>query len=260
MSNFHIDPYRFGVDCSPHVISCSNKAFDFDGVDDWLEIPDHDDFSFDAVNSGADVNTPHSICVYLNRDSVSVNKAIYSKGTGTSNMEYRVFFIGDDLYCDTYNGSIGNYSRRVWSNIGISNNTWFHLAISSGSELQEWSAWVDGVSLGAGTGNSASGDMQNTTGVFKIGDMHNTGNWHYKGLLMQFMLWKDHELTQAEVDYLYNSGTILRDPTVDCGDYQISSKLKLWIKMENGQDESGNSHDASLEGGLGHDSTGNVPC
>lgn len=261
MSNITIDPYKFGVDCSANVISCSNKAFEFDGTDDWLKINDHDDFSFDAVNNGSDVNLAHSISVYLKRDSVTANEAIYCKGNGTSSLEYRIFFMGDDLYCDTYNGSVSNYSRRSFSNLSISNGTWFHLAIAFGTGHQEVSAWVDGVDVGTGVGGSSSGDMTNTTTMFKIGDMPQGGaEWHYGGLMMQFMLWKDHKLTQAEVDYLYDNGNSLRNPTIDCGDYQVSNKLKLWIKMEDGADASGNSHDTILKGGISHTTTGDSPC
>ena len=74
------------------------------------------------------------------------------------------------------------------------------------------------------------------------------------------MLWKDHKLTQDEVDYLYSSGTALRNPTIDCGNYQISNKLKLWIKEEDGVDHSGNGHNMTLENGLTHDTTSNTPC
>ena len=260
MSNFTIDPYRFGVDCSANVISCSNKAYNFDGVDDWLKMTDHDDFSFDAVNNGSDINLAHSICVYLKRDDVTANEALYCKGNGTSSLEYRIFFMGDDLYCDTYDATLALYSRMHYSNLSISNGTWFHLAIGFGTTSSEVDAWVDGVKLTGGSTGGGTGDMENLSTMFRIGDMPQSGNWHYEGLLMQFMLWKDHKLIQEEVDYLYDSGNSLRNPTVDCGDYQQSSKLKLWLKYENGVDHSGNGHDMVLKEGLTHDTTGDTPC
>ena len=156
-------------------------------------------------------------------------------------MEYRVFFLGNDLYCDTYDTHVNTYSRRIFYNISSSLmavNTWFQLCVAFGTEGREASAWVNGISLGA---------------------MSNAGLNFYEGLLTQFMLWKDHKLTQDEVDYLYSSGTALRNPTIDCGDYQISNKLKLWVKDETGNDYSGNSHHMTLTGGLTHAGSSS-PC
>ena len=263
MSNFTIDPYRFGLGAcgAAQQIACSQKAWVFDGSDDYLSVADEPEFSFDAVNVGADVNMPHSISAWLKRDSVAVNESFYSKGSGTSNMEYRIFFVGDDLYCDTYNGSIGNYSRRVFYNLSISNSTWFHIAISSGSELQEWYAWVDGTALVSGTTTSALGDMQNTTGEFKLGDMPQSGNWHYDGMITQFIMWRDHELTQTEVDHIYQGGNHLITPLVDCADYQISSKVILWISDASvGGDLSTHNWTLVNNGSMVHDVTGDIPC
>jgi hypothetical protein len=261
MSNFTIDPYRFGIDCSLNVISCSNKAYSFDGVNDWLKLLDHVDFSFDAVNNGSDINLAHSVCVYLNRSNVTLNEAIYSKGNGNSSIEYRVFFLNNDLYCDTYDITLSHYNRKVFSNLNISNGTWFHLSIAFGTAGSEVTVWLDGVSLTGYTGSGGGGgDMEDTSTMFRIGDMAGSSGYQYLGLLMQFMLWKDHKLTQAEVDYIYDSGTSLRNPTINCGDYQVSNKLKLWIKEEDGVDHSGNGHDMVLKNGLSHDTTGNTPC
>lgn len=262
MSNIIIDPYRFGIDCSSNVISCSQKAYNFDGTDDWLKLLDDPDFSFAAVNNGSDINTAHSVCVYLKRTSVFSNEAIYSKGNGGSSLEYRIFFIGDDLFCDTYDATLGDYHRRSFANLNISSGTWFHLSVAFGTAGAEVSVWVDGVSAGAGVGGSggSGGDMEDLNTMFRIGDMLGSSGYFYQGLLMQFMLWKDHKLTQAEVDYIYDSGTSLRNPTIDCGDYQISNKLKLWLKLEDGTDDSGNGNNLTLENGLTHDITGATPC
>tara|TARA_B110000858_G_scaffold156504_1_gene178911 strand:- start:1831 stop:2625 length:795 start_codon:yes stop_codon:yes gene_type:complete len=264
MSNIIIDPYRFGIDCSSNVISCTIKPLSFDGTNDELVLADHDDFSFDAVNTAANINVAHSVCVYLNRDSLFNNEGIYRKANSLNNMEYRVFFLGNDLYCDTYDTHVNTYSRRIFYNISSSLmavNTWFQLCVAFGTEGREASAWVNGISLGAGSGGgSGSGDIENLTMEFSIGGaMSNAGLNFYEGLLTQFMLWKDHKLTQDEVDYLYSSGTALRNPTIDCGDYQISNKLKLWVKDETGNDYSGNSHHMTLTGGLTHAGSSS-PC
>ena len=261
MSNFTIDPYRFGVDCSANVISCSNKAYNFDGVDDWLKIADIDDFSFDAVNSGTDKILAHSVAMWIKRDSVTANEAVYAKGSATNNLEYRIFFLNDDLYCDTYNNSTGAYSRRNWYNIGISNGTWFHLALGSGTELSEWDCWVNGSQLGAGSSGSNAGDMQNTTGDFMIGDMPQSGNWHLDGKLTQFIMWRDHKLTQTEVDHIYQGGNHLINPLIDCTDYLIGSKVLLWIKDGSaGGDSSTHNHTVVENGSITHDSAGDTPC
>ena len=269
MSNIIIDPYRFGVGCSANVISCSIKAYDFDGGNDLLELTDDDDFSFNAVNSGSNINTAHSASVYMKRSSASNYDGVYGKGiTGNSTyvVEYRVFFLGYHLFLDTYDLENANYSRKSWT---VATGTgWFHLAVAFGTTSSEHSAWVNGVSLGSGSVGSGgtSGDMENTTGTFQVGNIPiDTGTltgytYHYEGLLTQFMLWKDHKLTQDEVDYLYSSGTALRNPTIDCGNYQISNKLKLWVKEEDGVDHSGNGHNMTLENGLTHSTLGNTPC
>jgi|21_taG_2_1085346.scaffolds.fasta_scaffold04428_3 hypothetical protein len=263
MSNFTIDPYRFGpAPCgAAQQIMCAQKAWVFDGVNDYLSVADEPEFSFDAVNSGADKNMAHSISVWLKRDNVNANEALYSKGSSTSNLEYRIFFLNDDLYCDTYNNSTGAYSRRNWYNIGIATGTWFHLALGSGTELSEWDAWVNGVQLGTGSTGSSAGDMQNTTGEFKLGDMPQSGNWHYDGLMTQFIMWRDHKLTQTEVDHIYQGGNHLITPLVDCPDYQLSSKVILWISDASvGGDSSANNWTLVNNGSMVHDTVGDIPC
>jgi len=264
MSNIIIDPYRFGIDCSSNVISCTIKPLSFDGTDDELILSDHNDFSFDAVNNSVDINLSHSVCVYLNRESLFNHDSIYHKGNALNDIEYRIFFLGNDLYCDTYDTNVSIYSRRVFYNISssiMSNSTWFQLCVAFGTEAKEVSAWINGTSLGTGTpGGTSGGDMENLSAAFSIGGALTSGGTnYYEGLLTQFMLWKDHKLTQDEVDYLYSSGTALRNPTIDCGDYQISNKLKLWVKDETGVDYSGNSHNMTLTGGLTH-SGSSSPC
>ena len=72
----------------------NDRGWVFDGSGDYLSVADHDDFSFDNAGSG---NNPFSFAVWLKRDNSSANEAVFSKAA-SSNYEYRVFFINDDIY------------------------------------------------------------------------------------------------------------------------------------------------------------------
>jgi len=266
MSNITIDPYRFGLPACV-LYGCTTKAWLFNGVNQYISIADagsNDDFTFSAANSGADVNLAHSVAFWVKKDVANSNDAIYSKGSSTGNIEYRIFWVNDDIYCDTYNASgVGGYKRKRFFNTGLSNNTWMHVVLTCGTELGEWTCYINGTSLAGSSLQGGGGDMVDQDTAFNIGYMPQSGNWYADGKMIHFMLWKDHELTQAEVDYIYSSGTNIINPTVDCQGYEISSKLKLWLAQGSYTgtgDYSASSHTLILNNSITHDTSGDTPC
>ena len=237
----------------------NDRGWVFDGTGDYLSVADHDDFSFD--NPGA-ANDPFSFAVWLKRDSVGVNEAVFSKAA-SSNFEYRVFFLNNDIYCDTYDTSTGNYTRKIKYN--ISTTDWQHWVFTYDGSLGGWTVYLDGTSVGSMSSGSGGGggDMENLGAAFKIGAMDSSA-YDYDGKMLQAILW-DAELTADEASYIYASGNYARDPLYQSATYAKHNNVIAWWPLDdsNGNKDHastyGNTHNATANGNVALDSSADAP-
>lgn len=177
-----------------------------DAANNYLNLPDNNAFSF---TSGGGVDLPFSISLWFNVTAFSSFNFLVNKQSATG-FEWQLLLNGSTniLFSKFTNTSI---SQGVIRSSSISLNTWHHLVVTdNGSKTNAgMKVYLNGV-LGSNT-NSNSGvytGMANTTSPVFVGNFGNsigTANKH-KGLLDELGIWKNRELTSAEITFLYNSG------------------------------------------------------
>tara|TARA_R110002020_G_scaffold174382_1_gene365524 strand:- start:1494 stop:2279 length:786 start_codon:yes stop_codon:yes gene_type:complete len=239
----------------PFVNTTTNtNAMTFDGSGDFLQLADNDDFSF--------VDTPFSVAAWVKRSSVS-NGGLFHKGTFGNNLstnEYRVFFVTNRLFIDIGDGGYNTNAR--YRRIIFPNDTtnWQHIVITSngtsGASLGGGNikVYVNGSEVSSsGTGGSDADGLANKSGKFEIGRTNESGFQH-DGQILQFIMWRNKELTQSDVTYLYADGAAHRDPTQDAESYTSSSSVVLWLPLQsNSNDSSGNGHNFTVNGDAFHE-------
>ena len=212
---------------------------------DYLSIADDDDFSF--------IDIPFSVAFWVKLDAVNsagfISKSSSVVTSSTSLGEYRIFMAGGQFYIDIANGNMYDSSshRRIKFN-NPSTTNWQHVVITSdGTDDSNLGGHVNLYVKGNKLSNvftSGTGDgMSNLSGNFKIGVANDIAPRYLNGNMLQFMMWRNAELSQNEVTYLYANGANHRDPTQNIGDYTSSSNLLLWLPLQsNVNDSSGNGH------------------
>jgi hypothetical protein len=218
---------QFGVDNGTLVNGCTfgdgkiGKAFQFDGVNDYVALPNN------SLNFTSDFST--SFWVY--NDGMSINTwrtyigcSFYS--TGTYGFGWQFGRRGDDnnyyFYC--FNGDAGPNSIFVSSNDLLPVNQWSHVVIS-----RKWSTqtkiYINGVlsNFSYSLGNAAINPGYQSTMTCTIGALKDstvTSAFRYiKGKMDSVNIWQK-ELTQSEITELYNSGNgkqITTTPIVQTG-------------------------------------------
>lgn len=211
----------------------SARGFVFDGVGDFLDVPDDPEFSFATASAvGGTIDEQFSFAVWVKRDANNVNDCVMSKTDldPATNVEYRFYFTGDDVYVDIHNTNVLAFSRHVVTN--VSTTGWQHWVITyNGAPDSGVKIYLNGVNREVtSTSNGTGGDMKDGTASFKIGRMNDT-NFDYDGKMMQAVLWKC-ELTSGEVSYLYAEGENAKDPNFDSSTYSSSHAVVAWYPMD----------------------------
>ena len=221
----------------------SNRwGFYFDGVNDYIEVPDSDNLSLiDGSNDAA-----CSFEAWIYPQSIT-NFMICSKTQGSSNREYMLRLSSGRVQLLLYDGSFSNYLQLIQT-ASLSADTWHHIIVTyDGSEVHTGLAlYIDGASEAATTSLSGTYNGQNnTTGPLEIGRW--TIGGHATGLIDEFII-HSKELSSAEVATRYNAGTP-SDPR--------SLNPLYYLHEGTGADWSGNNHLATLKSGA--EITTNVP-
>ena len=243
MSNIVIDPINFPLS---HDTTTNTQSLHFDGTGDYAEIADHNDFSH-----GSD---PWSVACWVKRDGSNPD-GLFCKGqygTNTSNLEYRVFWVGANLYVDKTDGSgaaSANYKRLQYN--ATAGTSWTHLVFTyDGAVTGTWNkVYANGSQVTASTGGGSDSDgMSNLAGTFNIGRT-NESSFQLGGEVCQFIMWKNYQLSDDEVTYLYASGAAHRDPTLPSPTYSGHNKVVLWLPYHADlNDDSGNGHNTTAGG------------
>jgi len=224
-----------------------NYAHSFDGADDIISCGDITNlrrpgyftvmfwFKRTEDNSGSSYDSNHG-----------VNNIMYSKGSDGDNDNIEIGTDGSkvEIYLDSAAGD-----DRLEFDHGISDNTWYHLAVTydkdqsnettlyiNGSEVENW--------------NDASGILDQSTGSpVTIGDTDHISA-PFTGLIDEVVVWTK-VLTSSQINTIYNSGSGIGDVSTS-----YSDNLELYIKFEQDlNDDSGNSHNGTFSGSGGANSS-----
>ena len=216
----------------------NGKSVDFVGTDDGFTVADDDDFS---MTDGSNTDKPFSLSMWIKQDvsgtANTANGLLIGKGTTTSTKEWKLFLHYGQLMFDIIDNADNHYKRVLCSAQTINNphNTWYHIvATYDGSESYSgMKVYKDGLDTEAGGGGGGSYQgMPNTDAKVAIGHRLDNSNYDFDGHMKDICIWKDYELSQAEVSAMYNDGEFSVDPTEDSGVYNGATYLKLWLKCE----------------------------
>jgi len=213
----------------------SNRwGFYFDGVYDYIQVPDSDNLSL--IDGSNDAACSFEVWIYPQSTTSFI---ICSKTQDTSNREYMLRLSSGRVQLLLYDGGFTNFLQLIQT-ASLSADTWHHIIVTyDGSEVHTGlNLYINGASEAATTslGGTYNG-QNNTTGPLNIGRW--TIGGHATGLIDEFII-HSKELSSAEVATRYNAGTP-SDPR--------SLNPLYYLHEATGADWSGNNHLATLKSG-----------
>ena len=190
----------YGVDEFDACCVCSDgslqASFIFDGINQFVEVPDADDLSFgDGVTDQA---FSFSIWVYLDRVTGSSSKMFFNKNDEyrlRMNQNGRIFF---ELFTDT-----SNYLSTRYIDLAGDLSTWLNIVCTyDGSKTNAgMKIYINGVEVITGNQNSGTytGMTNQASPLTLMGADYIDGNANHFTVIAK-------ELSAAEVTELYNGG------------------------------------------------------
>ena len=182
-----------------------DKCADFDGSGDYALAVDSDDFSM--TNGTNDL--PFTVSLWVKLDVIpTVNKTIIGKEQSGSNREWVVLYSPytiNGFQFTIRNADGSEYINLIDNTITYQTNTWYHFTFTyNGSELGSGlKCYRDGVLQSLTPVVVNYNGMTNTASPLTIGGLSNA-KWT-DGKLDEIHVWKNRELTSAEVLEIYNT-------------------------------------------------------
>jgi hypothetical protein len=193
--------------------SGNSYALSLDGLDDYVEVADSDDFSFGDGSSNSAFS--YSFWVRVERSSTNVFQHLISKGS-SSNSEYLIQAMppnsyglnADSIYFALYAGSTsGAVVESPASSISL--NTWHHVVCTADGtgNRSGMKIYIDGVSQTLTTSGLTSLTMINSTDPLRFGarSQSSAPNSFLQGKMDEIALFNS-ELSSSNVTSIYNSG------------------------------------------------------
>jgi hypothetical protein len=196
------------------------RALNFDGINDYVEVPDSGDFSF---TDGAGNDEPFSISIWLKHNTLASSQFLMTKfDESTTSFQEWMLLVSSSGYIGMYlNDTSGNRIGVVSSAGVISASVWHHIVVTYDGSNSETGIklYLDDSSLSA-TGDSSGSysGMSNTTIPVRIGCRQNSGSPTYvmDGIIDEVVIWKGRVLSAAEVTKLNHGGLGLSFPFIGC--------------------------------------------
>ena len=227
-------------------------SLNFDGVDDYLNLGDSNDFSF----GDGSTDSPFSVSMWVKLNATAT-QAFFVKAT-SSDKEYHILSGANQklrirLYDESTGGHIqtqvdallttGSWNHYVFTYDGSSNKTGLKIYVNASLVAQTLS------SSGSYTA------MENTTSALRIASSEQN-SFYLNGDIDEVALF-DIELSSSQITDIYNSGT----PT----DLTLHAGLEGYWRMGDGAtyptipDESSNSNNGTMTNMVSGDITTDVP-
>jgi hypothetical protein len=177
-----------------------------------IRYADNNDFSFTDATS--DLPFSWSCWVYFTGFSSTGNWLI-NKRAGPPNAEYQLNYsiTSNRISFTKYNLGGTTITQNVQTQPSlISLNTWYHLVVTDKgtadfNDVQIYLNGVNVVDIRQNIGGTYTKMSNGTSDLGLIGFTFSTGDTtRHRGRLDEVAIWKNRELTPAEVTYLYNSG------------------------------------------------------
>jgi len=216
-----------------------NKAYDFDGINDYISFSD-----FGSVKS---------FSIWIKPD-VAITTSSGGSGIfefdGTHNAVWLGFFTGafsNELITLTTSGSTDNYFYWDTSDIGVSSITtdWHLISFVWSSADSNYHLYYNGVDCGLGNTFGSPVELD-----FNAPYFGRRGTSYFNGILDEPAIW-NRALTSTEISELYNSGTGLQYPFEGVSNFKITAQDKS-------TNTSLNNFEALVDGTYYNTSTGSI--
>ena len=192
----------------------SNYTFQLDGINDYIDCGDSDDFSF---GDGA-TDSAFSVSTWFKMSSFNTNNVVFSKDSGLPNREYAIGFFGTSQKLRFYiKDQGGNNQQSIDSTTLFALDTWYNVVCTyngvGGSNAADGMKIYVNKLLETPT-NVIKGTyvaMSNTTAPVNIGQYGAAAS--FLPATVDEVSVYDSELLQADVDSIYGVG----EPTAISG-------------------------------------------
>ena len=227
--------------------TANTKSMHLDNVGDSLVLVDQDEFSFSGTGDLDD--TPFSLSCWVIRDGQSSDGLVSKGRAADSNLEWRVFWVSSSLYVDISDGGVAghNYTRAIFPD---AHTGWHHITITYNPERRNVGKGLRCYINGSDIVPSSHGgvDIEGMTpggGLLFIGRIDDA-SYHLGGSICQFVIWKDHIISENEAQYLYNNADSPINVLASSSDYSGHNSVVLWLKLNtDANDSSGNGFNAT---------------
>jgi len=197
-------------------------SVDFDGVDDYMSVPDSNDLSF----GNASTDSAFSISAWIKNDSIGATQRIFTKASSTSSIEYMFTINGSNqLGLYLYDGSSGSRIGAT-TNVALSSGVWYHVvATYDGNGANTGINLYVYTNTGTRSLDSAGSyvAMHNTSDPVRVGSLSYTSQY-FDGKIDGVAIF-NYELSAANVSTIYNSGEV--------GDISSLSPAAHWRMGDN---------------------------
>ena len=174
-----------------------NTALEFNGTSDYIEVPDHDDFT--------PALTPFSISAWVNMDDATIFP-IVSKGVFATDGEWYLRTFNGLLYFAMLDENSNKFISRYYNTVLTAyENQWIHLAAiyDGGIQSSGLRIYLNGIRVDDTTGEALPFvSAKNLAHAVWIGRY----STDYANGTIDNVMFFSKELTALEVQQLYNSG------------------------------------------------------
>ena len=168
------------------------KALSFDGVDDYVEVPDSPELSpTQAI----------SISIWLKSNTAQTAKGVITKGPISGDYDYMLYFSGNGTVPLFYIKNSEGTSDSVGADFVWADGKWHHyVGIFDGDKLY---LYIDGTLKG--WKDTSLTDIRDSSNPLQIGRGWSSSNPYFSGLIDEVKIFP-YALTDEEVKELYNQG------------------------------------------------------
>lgn len=221
----------------------NTKAIEFDGNDDYIEIGDHDIFSF--VNADPSLDNSFSITAWVNRTNIPDSQGVFVAKNSGNGVASDWFFGHNNgrIQVRIYDGT-GSNNKNIGRDSGLGDlplNEWHFVAFTyDGTQAATGiKVYLDGALLATSASSSTGyAGRINTTSPLRIGANAAGGVGNDFEKFISDVCICDKELSLSEVQELYNTTDSGR--VKDMTTFSAFSSVISWWKMGDGDNSGAN--------------------
>jgi hypothetical protein len=174
----------------------SNYSFEFDGMNDYINIPNNTELNFASA---------YSVSCWIKTTSI----ALLSPISNQSKFLFRLYAPANQIRLQLYDGSGG--FLNLDNTQSFNDGQWHHIAFTTEATTtaDKVIVYFDGVAL-TNKGTQTNVGSQLSAFAYEIG--RNSGTWNFNGGIDEVSLY-DSELSASQINDMYNGG----EPTTISG-------------------------------------------